>query len=178
MAKLSYRGAVCPVSIPRVTLVFDSHQPPYYSKDKPHNGVDLASWAGSLGDPVVSAWTSSVVGVGFHETAGNFVITRQTFPFPVSAHIHGGIVTEIPANTILDAHYYHLKEKSFVKIGETLRAGERLGYVGSTGKSSGPHLHFEVRVNGAKEARVNPLDLLIATIPGLKQEIVYAAGSG
>jgi murein DD-endopeptidase MepM/ murein hydrolase activator NlpD len=52
--------------------------------------------------------------------------------------------------------YFHLSE-ALVKEGNLVRAGVMLGRVGSTGRSTGPHLHWGIRINGA---RVDPLSLL------------------
>jgi murein DD-endopeptidase MepM/ murein hydrolase activator NlpD len=57
--------------------------------------------------------------------------------------------------------YFHLSE-AFVKEGSLVRAGAILGRVGSTGRSTGPHLHWGIRINGA---RVDPLSLLRTGTP-------------
>ena len=56
----------------------------------------------------------------------------------------------------LETYYAHLTESS-VKPGDTVTQGQTIGTVGSTGQSTGPHLHFEVRVNGQ---RTNPRNYL------------------
>jgi murein DD-endopeptidase MepM/ murein hydrolase activator NlpD len=57
--------------------------------------------------------------------------------------------------------YYHQKE-IYVQAGERVQAGQLIGLVGSTGRSQGPHLHFEIWVNGVQ---VDPLDWLSQTFP-------------
>jgi LysM repeat protein len=61
----------------------------------------------------------------------------------------------------LQSLYSHMKGE-WVQVGDWVERGQLIGEVGSTGNSSGPHVHFEVRVNGA---RVNPLDYLPAGDP-------------
>ncbi|GAB4475101.1 MAG: hypothetical protein Kow0088_11660 [Anaerolineales bacterium] len=57
--------------------------------------------------------------------------------------------------------YYHQKEM-YVRVGDRVQAGQVIGLVGSTGRSQGPHLHFEVWVNGVQ---VDPLDWLSQVFP-------------
>ena len=89
-----------------------------------HNGMDIGAPAGA---PVVAPAPGRVVFVDRLAIRGNFV-----------ALDHGlGVVT----------HYFHLSETTVVP-GHELAAGELLGRVGTTGLSTGPHLHWEVRVGG------------------------------
>ena len=55
------------------------------------------------------------------------------------------------------SRYMHLKEKSWVKIGQRVSKGEHIGYMGDTGNARGNHLHFDLTKNGS---RVNPIDYL------------------
>jgi len=99
---------------------------------KMHNGVDLG---GSYGNPIVAASSGTVIkasapnpgantgGVNF----GNHVIID-----------HGGGVSTI---------YAHCKDL-YVSVGQEVSAGETIAACGSTGTSTGPHVHFEVRING------------------------------
>ena len=105
-----------------------------------HTGVDLA---GPLGTPV-SAAASGVVIAAMSTTQGygNYIILASA----------GGILTL----------YGHL-ETMLVTAGETVTAGQPIGLLGSTGNSTGPHLHFEVRVNGQP---VNPIPFLPALPQG------------
>lgn len=99
----------------------------------PHNGMDIAA---PQGTPVVAPLDGIVSAVGSNATSGNFVRIQ-----------HAGA---------LETAYAHLF-RVFVGKGETLRRGDEFAEVGSTGTSTGPHLHFVVRVNG--EA-VNPMNYL------------------
>jgi hypothetical protein len=98
----------------------------------PHSGVDLR---GAEGTPVKAANEGKVVLTSHHFFSGNSIYVD-----------HGGGVISM---------YFHLKEIK-VKQDDTVRKGQIIGLVGSTGRSTGPHLHWGVRINGA---RVNPLSL-------------------
>jgi murein DD-endopeptidase MepM/ murein hydrolase activator NlpD len=94
-----------------------------------HTGVDLAA---STGTPVVSAGAGAVAYAGWNEYGyGNVIVID-----------HGGIYSL----------YAHLSSIN-VSCGQQVGAGSVIGAVGSTGRSSGPHLHFEVR-----DAGFNPVD--------------------
>lgn len=90
----------------------------------PHKGVDLAA---SKGTQVLAPMEGEVIAVLDDSKAGKAVVVR-----------HG---------MGLETRYHHL-DSIAVELGDTLAAGETLGRVGSTGVSTGPHLHFEVRENG------------------------------
>ena len=105
-----------------------------------HTGIDLA---GPLGTPIVAA-ADGVVAEADSSTVGygNHIIIAHA----------GGLLTL----------YGHL-EAMLVKPGDVVKAGEIIGLLGSTGNSTGPHCHFEVRVNGQP---VNPIPFLPALSPG------------
>jgi len=99
----------------------------------PHSGVDLKA---SEGTPVISANSGIVVLTCNHFFTGNSVYID-----------HGtGILTM----------YFHLSKIS-VKQGEKITRGQVIGYVGSTGRSTGPHLHWGIRINNQ---RIDPISLL------------------
>lgn len=93
---------------------------------KNHNGLDIA---GNIGDPVMAALDGKVKSTFYERDGyGNVVILEH----------EGGVETR----------YAHMS-KIGVKTGDTVKKGDIVGEVGSTGRSTGPHLHFEVRVNGS-----------------------------
>lgn len=103
-----------------------------YRNGAGHTGIDIG---GNFGDPVESVKSGTVVSAQWAGPYGNFIVVD-----------HGnGLVTR----------YAHLQSIN-VKPGETVEKGQFIGEQGSTGNSSGPHLHFEVRQN---EEFVNPYDL-------------------
>lgn len=108
----------------------------HYSYDKEknphgHKGVDIAG-ANINGQPVYAAAGGTVISASYHSSWGNNVLID-----------HGnGVWTR----------YAHLSSIG-VSAGQTVSQGQYIGKVGSTGNSSGPHLHFEVYVN---KNRVNP----------------------
>jgi murein DD-endopeptidase MepM/ murein hydrolase activator NlpD len=99
----------------------------------PHSGVDLRAAAGT---PVKSIQNGTVALIADHFFSGKSVVVD-----------HGGAIQSM---------YFHL-EKTLVKEGEEVKRGEVIGLVGATGRATGPHLHFGMRVNGA---RVDPLQFV------------------
>ena len=89
-----------------------------------HNGVDIAH---NTGDPVYSAFDGVVKECQYVNGYGNKITVQH----------------EDNIETI----YAHLS-KFEINVGDTVKKGDLIGRVGSTGRSTGPHLHFEVRVNG------------------------------
>lgn len=106
---------------------------PITGKIKPHNGIDISA-GGILGKPVVAYADGKVISSGWNSGGYGYLVIIQ----------HDNNVK---------TYYGHLKQQG-VKKGTKVKAGQIIGYVGSTGASTGPHLHFEIRVNGKP---VNPL---------------------
>lgn len=99
---------------------------PIYGDTRFHSGVDLSAEEGT---PVLAVLDGEVVGVGVGEQSGNYVKLR-----------HAGNRETL---------YCHLSAVN-VKTGETVRKGDVVGFVGHTGFATGPHLHFELHVDGEK----------------------------
>ncbi len=105
-----------------VTSGYGLRTDPFTGKSKPHNGVDFAA---PIGTPVYAVGKGKVIHADHMglTSAGKFVAIR-----------HG------------DGHktrYLHLSRVE-VERGEMVKPGDKIGEVGSTGRSSGPHLHYEV----------------------------------
>lgn len=98
-----------------------------------HPGIDIAN---DYGTPIVSAAAGTVVYSGWYSGYGKMIQIDH----------HNGIVTA----------YAHCSEL-LVNVGEGVKKGDTIAYMGSTGYSTGPHLHYEVRVNGTV---VNPANFL------------------
>jgi murein DD-endopeptidase MepM/ murein hydrolase activator NlpD len=131
------------------TSGFGWREDPIRSTGKFHNGVDLR---GKHGTPVYSAGDGVVIFSGEKPGYGNVIFIDHG----------GGVVTR----------YAHLSRLE-AKQNATIVAGQRIGRVGSTGRSTGPHLHFEVRLDGhavdpitalavAELSRVSPAEGRIA----------------
>ena len=99
----------------------------------PHSGVDLKA---ERGTPVVSINSGRVALTGNYFFSGLFVVVD-----------HGGAVQSM---------YFHL-DKILVQEGEPVAKGQALGLVGATGRATGPHLHFGIRINGA---RIDPMQFM------------------
>jgi len=102
-----------------------------------HSGIDISSGKRSGATPIVSFKAGKVTHVGRSTQGyGNHVIVD-----------HGGGLTSL---------YAHLSRIT-VQIGQQIAPGEQLGFEGSSGMTTGPHLHFEIRVDGKA---VNPRSVL------------------
>jgi len=104
---------------------FGVRRDPFLGRPAIHTGIDLR---GDAGEPVRATATGSVTIAGRRGGYGN--------------------VVEIGHGNGLATRYGHLSEID-VKVGQTVRIGEVVGKIGSTGRSTGPHLHYETRINGA-----------------------------
>jgi murein DD-endopeptidase MepM/ murein hydrolase activator NlpD len=113
-----------PISAMRLTSGFGPRWHPLRGGYRFHSGVDLAAPTGS---PLTATSDGVITSAGRSGGYGLLV-----------AIDHGGGV---------ETRYGHLSALN-VAIGEPVRAGQVIGFVGSTGESTGPHVHYEVRVNG------------------------------
>lgn len=124
---------VMPVEGARITSRFGYRTHPVTGNYGFHTGLDLAAPEGT---PISAAFYGKIIETGSDDAWGNYVLMEHSENFAT--------------------FYCHLSE-IYVKEGAVIRQGETIGLVGSTGWSTGPHLHFEVRINGI---RVDPEKLL------------------
>lgn len=119
----------CPDS-KRITSGFGNRKSPTKGASTFHQGIDIGA---SVGTTVLSAASGEVVISKYSYSAGNYIMID-----------HGSGIFTI---------YMHLSKRS-VDVGKEVSQGQKIGEVGSTGFSTGPHLHFGIRKNGNY---VNPL---------------------
>jgi murein DD-endopeptidase MepM/ murein hydrolase activator NlpD len=91
---------------------------------RPHKGIDIAA---SPGDPIFAVDAGKVVFAGSQRGYGNVIILEHS-------------------NMIMTVYAHN--EANLVRLGDTVKKGQPIASMGSTGTSSGPHLHFEYRVQG------------------------------
>ena len=133
-----------PVDGVRLTSGYGMRDHPILRKRRQHNGVDLAA---ARGTPVYATADGLIGKAQYWGSYGNYVQIE-----------HGGQ---------LQTRYAHLSSYT-VNSGDMVRKGELIGYIGSTGRSTGPHLHYEVRVDGVP---VDPRPYMIG-------ELAAAEGQG
>ena len=124
-----------PLNYSRISSGFSyARKHPVTRKVQPHTGVDYAAPAGT---PVMTIGDGVVTSVKYEGAGGNTVRIRH--------------------NSVYSTAYLHLsKYAKGLKAGQRVRQGEVIGYVGSTGRSTGPHLDFRVWKNGTP---INPLKM-------------------
>ena len=135
-----------PLQYSRVSSGFSyARRHPVTRKVQPHTGVDYAAPAGT---PVHTIGDGVVTSVKYEGAGGNTVRIRH--------------------NSVYSTAYLHLsKYARGLKAGQRVRQGEVIGYVGSTGRSTGPHLDFRVWKNGTP---INPLKMDSPPAEPLKEE--------
>ncbi|OPZ99540.1 MAG: Murein DD-endopeptidase MepM [Bacteroidetes bacterium ADurb.Bin416] len=116
-----------PLRFSRISSRFtNSRRHPILRISRPHHGVDYAAPAGT---PVVSIGHGTVIAAGYERGGGNYVKIRH--------------------NSNYSTTYMHLSRfATGIRKGAKVEQGQRIGYVGSTGLSTGPHLDFRVYRNG------------------------------
>ena len=110
---------LCPVDYEYVTVYMNEG----------HRGDDLAA---DIGTPVYAAQDGLVTYAAYHQSYGNCVVLD-----------HGAG----PDGNLWTTLYAHMDDYT-VEAGQTVKAGDLIGHVGTTGYSTGPHLHFEITLNG------------------------------
>lgn len=127
-----------PVEGARLSSGFGMRRHPVLGYNKMHKGLDFAA---PTGTPIFAAGDGVVEKAGRFSSYGNYILIRH--------------------NGSLKTAYAHLhKFKSGLRAGMRVRQGEVIGYVGSTGRSTGPHLHYEVIHKGVQ---VNPRSVNLPT---------------
>jgi murein DD-endopeptidase MepM/ murein hydrolase activator NlpD len=110
--------------IGHISMFFGQNENPFTGQYYIHKGIDLSTYR--AGDPIVATADGQVVTIDFEaEGFGNYVIIK---------HKHGYYT-----------RYAHL-QKAAVRIGQRVQQGEVIGFIGSTGLSTGPHVHYEVHI--------------------------------
>jgi murein DD-endopeptidase MepM/ murein hydrolase activator NlpD len=132
--KVSSSGMIWPVPGYRyISSYYGYRIHPIYGYRRMHGGIDIAG-AGISNKPAVAVADGVVIIAEYSSSFGNYVVIDHG----------GGIAT-------LYAHGNSIP----VSVGQSVKQGDSVLYIGSTGLSTGPHLHFEVHVNGQ---RTNPLN--------------------
>ena len=130
----SSSGWVCPVPYYTLTSPFGMRVHPISGKWKMHNGVDMAA---AQGTPIYAAKSGKVTVTSFQAGGAGYYVSIN----------HGDGFSSV---------YMHMTHY-IVSPGQYVTAGQVIGYVGSTGGSTGPHLHFGISYNGSY---VNPMNYI------------------
>jgi murein DD-endopeptidase MepM/ murein hydrolase activator NlpD len=132
-----------PVDGARLTSRFGSRRHPILGYRKMHRGIDFGA---PRGTPVLAAGSGVVESAGWNGGYGRYLRIRHNGRYKTA--------------------YAHLKAfRRGIKRGKRVKQGQIVAYVGSTGRSTGPHLHYEILVDGR---RINPLGLKLPTGKKLK----------
>ena len=117
-----------PINGARLSSPFGMRKHPIDGFNKMHRGTDFAA---PLGTPIMASGDGIIKKAGWCGGGGNCVVIKH--------------------NSVYQTVYAHMsKFASKIRNGVRVKQGQVIGYVGSTGKSTGPHLHYEVIVNGKK----------------------------
>lgn len=127
-----------PINGARISSSFGMRFHPILETNRPHNGTDFAA---PRGTPILAAGSGVVVRADRFGSFGNYIKLRHSNGYETAyAHLNGFA--------------------RGIRAGVRVQQGETIGYVGTTGRSTGPHLHYEVHLNGRP---VNPMALDLPT---------------
>ncbi len=118
----------------RVSSPFGMRTHPVTGVYKMHTGIDIAAAGGTQ---ILAVGSGTVLKTGYSSAWGNYILID-----------HGGGIASF---------YAHLQSSAIVGEGTAVAKGQKIGLVGTTGLSTGNHLHFEIRINGDS---VEPLDYI------------------
>lgn len=139
-----------PLKFSRISSGFSyARRHPVTRKVRPHTGVDYAA---PKGTPVMTIGDGTVTSIKYEGAGGNTVRIRH--------------------NSVYSTAYLHLSGYAKgLKVGQRVRQGQVIGYVGSTGRSTGPHLDFRVWKNGSP---INPIKMQSPPAEPIKQSSMAA----
>jgi murein DD-endopeptidase MepM/ murein hydrolase activator NlpD len=123
-----------PVAAARVTSGFGMRMHPLLGYSKMHKGVDFGA---PTGTPIFAAGSGTIEDIGFKNGYGRYIKIKH----------NGTMATAYAHMSRFNTHLYR---------GSKVNQGEVIGYVGMSGRATGPHLHFEVHLNGQQ---VNPMSV-------------------
>ena len=126
-----------PLDVVRITSTFGMRMHPILGYSRMHKGVDFAA---STGTPIFAAGDGVIVILGNQRGYGNYIRIKHNAQYATA--------------------YAHMSRfAAGLQQGSKVRQGEVIGYVGSTGMATGPHLHYEVLVGGTQ---INPMSVKLA----------------
>jgi murein DD-endopeptidase MepM/ murein hydrolase activator NlpD len=136
-----------PISGGRLSSSFGMRRHPVSGYNSMHRGVDFAA---PRGTPIIAAGSGVVSEAGWYSSYGRYIRIRH--------------------NSTYDTAYAHMSRIARgIRPGARVEQGQVIGYVGSTGRSTGPHLHYEILVNNRK---VNPLTVSLPTGERIPPELL------
>ncbi|NCP11745.1 MAG: M23 family metallopeptidase [Sphingomonadales bacterium] len=122
-----------PVAAMRLTSHFGTRSDPFTGRAKAHKGIDIP---GAIGTPIYATADGIIAKAEWFGGYGNFI--------------------QIAHGNSIETRYGHMSRLN-VQAGDRVRKGQIIGFMGSTGRSTGSHLHYEVRIDGDA---VNPLSFV------------------
>ena len=126
-----------PLDVIRITSTFGMRKNPILGYSRMHKGVDFAA---TTGTPIFAAGDGTIAILGKQSGYGNYIRIKHSAEYATA--------------------YGHMSRfASGLRQGSKVRQGDVIGYVGSTGMATGPHLHYEVLVDGTQ---INPMSVKLA----------------
>lgn len=122
-----------PVDAMRITSDFGTRSDPFSGRAKAHQGIDIP---GAIGTPIYATADGIVAKAEWFGGYGNFI--------------------QLAHGNSIETRYGHMSRLN-VRENDRVRKGQVIGYMGSTGRSTGSHLHYEVRIDGTA---VNPMSFV------------------